>query len=65
MFSKPCEDLLRIFPNPIVCRRSFPGKLKPQDVVTEIAKRWSALSDDEKAEWNEKAKTPEVSEEEE
>lgn len=40
-------------------------KLKPQDVVTEIAKRWSALSDDEKAEWNEKAKTPEASEEEE
>ena len=33
-------------------------KLKPQAVVTEIAAQWKALSDEEKAEWNEKAKTP-------
>ena len=31
-------------------------KLKPQLVVTELAKRWKALSDEEKAVWNEKAK---------
>ena len=36
-------------------------KLKPQDVVTEIAKRWQALSDDERAEWGLQAKTPEAS----
>lgn len=40
-------------------------KLKPQLVVGEIAKRWKALDDDEKAEWNEKAKTPEPSDESE
>ena len=33
-------------------------KLKPQAVVTEIAAQWKALSDDEKEEWNAKAKTP-------
>ena len=31
-------------------------KLKPQDVVTKLAARWKELSEDEKAEWNEKAK---------
>ena len=31
-------------------------KLKPQNVVTKLAARWKELSDDEKAEWNEKAK---------
>jgi len=31
-------------------------KLKPQDVVTKLAARWKELSDDEKAEWNDKAK---------
>jgi len=36
-------------------------KLKPQDVVREIAIRWKALSEDERAEWNTKAKTPVVS----
>ena len=40
-------------------------KLKPQLVVGEIAKRWQALDDDEKAEWTEKAKTPETSDESE
>ena len=29
---------------------------KPTEVVTEIAKRWKALTDDERGEWNEKAK---------
>jgi len=38
-------------------------KLKPQLVVTEIANRWKALDDDEKALWNEKAKTPATSDE--
>lgn len=33
-------------------------KLKPQAVVTEIAAQWKALSDEEKEEWNAKAKTP-------
>ena len=30
-------------------------KLKPQDVVTEIAKRWKALSEEEQAAWKEQA----------
>ena len=29
---------------------------KPTEVVTEIAKRWKALEDEEREEWNEKAK---------
>jgi hypothetical protein len=33
-------------------------KLKPQAIVTEIAAQWKALSAEEKAEWNAKAKTP-------
>ena len=37
-------------------------KLKPQDTVTEIAKRWQALSDDEREGWAEKAKTLEEEE---
>jgi gluconate kinase len=37
-------------------------KLKPADTMSQLAKRWKALSDDEKAEWNEAAKTPENSE---
>ncbi len=40
-------------------------KLKPQAVVTEIAKRWKALSDDERTEWGLQAKTPEASDESE
>jgi gluconate kinase len=40
-------------------------KLKPQDTVTEIANRWKALDDDERGEWNEKAKSPEPSDESE
>ena len=40
-------------------------KLKPQDVVTEIANRWKALTDDERKVWNDQAKTPVVSEDEE
>ena len=36
-------------------------KLTPQAVVTEIASRWQALGDEGKAEWNSKAKTPDVS----
>jgi hypothetical protein len=40
-------------------------KLKPQLVVTEIALRWKALDDDEREEWNVKAKTPETSDESE
>jgi len=39
-------------------------KLKPQTVVTHLAGLWKALDDDEKAEWNEKAKPKEESEEE-
>jgi gluconate kinase len=37
-------------------------KLKPADTMSQLAKRWKALSDEEKAEWNEAAKTPENSE---
>ena len=38
--------------------------LKPQAVVSAIAVRWKALSEDERVEWNTKAKTPVVSDEE-
>lgn len=31
-------------------------KLKPQSVVTQLAAKWKALSEDDRAEWNEKAK---------
>ena len=31
-------------------------KLKPQSVVTELAAKWKALSDEERTEWNDKAK---------
>ena len=33
-------------------------KLQPQSVVTEIAARWKAISDEDRAVWNDKAKTP-------
>ena len=39
-------------------------KLKPQAVVSAIAVRWKALSEDDRGEWNTKAKTPVVSDEE-
>ena len=39
-------------------------KLKPQAVVTHLAGLWKGLSEEEKAEWNEKAKPKEESEEE-
>ena len=38
---------------------------KPTEVVTEIAKRWKALQDDEREEWNEKAKVENASSDEE
>jgi len=39
-------------------------KLKPQEVVVEIAKRWKALADDEREEWVEQAKSPAASDSE-
>ena len=39
-------------------------KLKPQDVMREIATRWKALSDEERAEWVAKAKSPPPSDDE-
>ena len=38
---------------------------KPTEVVTEIAKRWKALKDEEREEWNEKAKAENASSDEE
>ena len=32
------------------------GDVKPTEVVTEVAKRWKALTDEERATWNERAK---------
>ena len=32
------------------------GEVKPTEVVTEVAKRWKALTDDERGEWNKRAK---------
>jgi len=40
------------------------GEGKPKEVVQAIATKWKELGDDEKAVWNEKAKTPPASEEE-
>ena len=39
-------------------------KLKPQQVVTTLAAKWKALSEDERAEWNAKAKSPPPSDDE-
>ena len=36
---------------------------KPTEVITEVAKRWKAMSEEEQGEWNERAKT--VSDDEE
>lgn len=41
------------------------GEGKPKEVVRAIAAKWKELSDEEKAVWNEKAKTPPASDEEE
>ena len=38
---------------------------KPTEVVTEIAKRWKALSDEEREEWNKKANAENTSSDEE
>ena len=32
------------------------GEVKPTEVVTEVAKRWNALTEEERATWNERAK---------
>ena len=32
------------------------GEVKPTEVVTEVAKRWKALTEEERQEWNERAK---------
>ena len=32
------------------------GEVKPTEVVTEVAKRWKALTDEERGEWNTRAK---------
>ena len=32
------------------------GDVKPTEVVTEVAKRWKALTDEERTQWNERAK---------
>jgi len=32
------------------------GEVKPTEVVTEVAKRWKALTDEERTAWNERAK---------
>jgi len=39
-------------------------KLKPQGIVSQLAVRWKALEQDERDEWNSKAKTPVTSDEE-
>ena len=41
------------------------GEGKPMEVVQAIAAKWKELGDEEKAVWNEKAKTPSASEDEE
>ena len=41
------------------------GEGKPKEVVQAIAAKWKDLGDEEKAVWNDKAKTPPASEDEE
>jgi len=41
--------------------KSETPEMKPKDVVCELAKRWKALSAEERTEWNERAKTPAAS----
>jgi len=41
------------------------GEGKPKEVVQAIATKWKELSNEDKAVWNEKAKTPPASEDEE
>ena len=36
------------------------GEVKPTEVVTEVAKRWKALTEEERVSWNERAKEVEV-----
>ena len=36
-------------------------KVQPQEVIKELARRWKALSEDEKEHWKTKAKTPPAS----
>ena len=36
------------------------GDVKPTEVVTEVAKRWKALTDEERGEWTERGKKIEV-----
>ena len=36
------------------------GEAKPTEVVTEVAKRWKALTEEERVSWNERAKEVEV-----
>ena len=43
--------------------KSESPEMKPKDVVCELAKRWKALSAEERTEWNERAKTPTASDE--
>jgi upstream-binding transcription factor len=40
------------------------GEGKPKEVIQAIAAKWKALSDEEKAVWNEKAKAPQTSDDE-
>ena len=39
------------------------GEVKPTEVVTEVAKRWKALTDEERTAWNVRAKEGEEGEE--
>lgn len=61
MYSKEVRDLVK---EELTAALGEDEKLKPQEVVSAIAVRWKALSEDERGEWNTKAKTPVVSDEE-
>ena len=41
--------------------KSENSEMKPKEVVCELAKRWKALAIEERAEWNERAKSPTAS----
>ena len=61
MYSKAVRDEVK---TELTAALGEDDKLKPQEVVVAIAAKWKALEQEERDEWNTKAKTPVTSDEE-
>mgnify|MGYP006115571217 CR=1 FL=1 len=61
MYSKAVRDEVK---TELTAALGEDEKLKPQEVVVAIAAKWKALDQEERDEWNTKAKTPVTSDEE-